>query len=151
MGSGKDCRMKLTKETMDELRKEGYLVTRQGTEFIRYKGLLSLAHNEGLTTIAIDTIQLPDESNGNRCIIMATVSGDRGTYQDIGDASPKDLTGMIVPHLIRMAATRAKARALNNYLGIGICSVEELGGDTSKPVGRSPEQQRSEFLDNPQV
>ena len=61
------------------------------------------------------------------CIFKATVTGERGTYNAFGDASPRNVGKMIAPHLIRMAETRAIARALRLYTGCGYTALEELG------------------------
>ena len=51
---------------------------------------------------------------------------DDSVFSDIGDANPKNCTTRIIPHLIRMSSTRAKARCFRDALSIGTCSVEEL-------------------------
>ena len=52
---------------------------------------------------------------------------DGRMFCDIGDASPDNVAKHLRPHLVRMAATRASARALRRALNIAACSVEELG------------------------
>ena len=99
--------------------RDEFLITRQGKQFVLFAGLLDEAHSRGLLGIDTELIQVPDESNGQRAIVKATVqieehsgSTDPKNYSGIGDASPDNVSRNIVPHLIRMAETRAKARAL---------------------------------------
>lgn len=104
-----------------------------------YAGVLAEAHKKGLVSIAVKILQYPNEENHFMCICEATVtmSGEvegegekRGrwlsTFVEIGDASPKNVNKMIVPHLIRMAATRAKGRALRDAVNIGKALKEEM-------------------------
>ena len=86
-------------------------------DFVKVEGLLDLA---------------PAEDNNWMVIIRACVTTERGTFSGIGDATPKNVNGRIAPHIVRMAETRAVARALRLACNIGMCSVEELGGDVEE-------------------
>lgn len=107
--------------------KKEYIITRQGKDFVLYEGLLDEAHQQGLKRISTTLIQIPHEDNGNIAVVGAEVETAKGVFAGIGDASPANVNRMIVPHLIRMAETRAKARALRDAVNIGVTAVEELG------------------------
>lgn len=98
-------------------------------EVASYAGLLAKAHDEGLRRVATTLRQVPAEENGGMAIVEATIETAKGTFSGIGDASPKSVNARIAPHLIRMAETRAKARALRDAVNIGVVSMEELGGE----------------------
>ncbi len=98
-------------------------------EVATFAGLLARAHDEGLRRIDTDLIQSPDDHNGQLAIVRATVETDKGVFTGIGDASPANVNRRIAPHIIRMAETRAKARALRDAVNIGIVAMEELGDD----------------------
>ncbi len=104
-------------------------------EVVTYPGLLSKAHEEGLQRIATKLVQVPTDENARTAIAKALVETKKGRFEGIGDASPENVNGFIVPHLIRMAETRAKARALRDAVNIGIVSFEELDGDGILPNG----------------
>lgn len=106
-----------------------FIVNLQGKEFILYNGLMDLAHQEGLISIDVELIQVPNEDNEMTAIAKATAKTKDKTFVDIGDASPKSVNRMIAPHIIRMASTRAKARALRDLTNVGMTALEELGGD----------------------
>jgi len=97
-------------------------------EVALYKGLLAKAHTEGLTSIRTWLSQIPSDENGRTAISKAEVVTSKGTYEAIGDASPENVPALILPHLIRMAETRAKARALRDAVNIGVVSFDELDG-----------------------
>jgi hypothetical protein len=106
--------------------KKEYIINRQGKDFVLYEGLLDEAHAQGLHRISTTLIQIPHEDNGNTAIVMAEVETSKGTFSGIGDASPSNVNRMIVPHLIRMAETRSKARALRDAVNVGVTALEEL-------------------------
>lgn len=98
-------------------------------EVATFSGLLARAHEEGLRRVETDLIQSPDDNNGRLAIVRAVVETDKGVFSGIGDASPENVNRRIAPHIIRMAETRAKARALRDAVNIGIVAMEELGDD----------------------
>jgi len=98
-------------------------------EVVLYQGLLSKAHDEGLKAIRTSLVQVPTDENGRTAIAKAEVETEKGRFEGLGDASPESVTGFLVPHLIRMAETRAKARALRDAVNVGVISFEELDGE----------------------
>lgn len=123
-----------------------YLKKIKGREFVVFEGLLDLAHQEGLNLIETELVQPPSQENGQTAIAHAKVRTDRGSFTGIGDASPGNVKEHIVPHLIRMAETRAIVRALRWATNVGQAAVEELGeigegdGDGNHPTDAQLEQ-----------
>ena len=115
------------------------MITRQGKQYVLFQGLLDEAHSLGLRGIDTDLIQIPDDSNGNVAIVKATAEMDDGRrFSGLGDASPDNVGRNIVPHVIRMAETRAKARALRDAVNVGATALEELSdGDDAPPASSS--------------
>jgi hypothetical protein len=111
-------------------------------EHVTYEGLLSMATDNGLESLEVDIRQFPSQENGNTCVCIATAKCQGRTFTDIGDANPDNVNSMISKHIIRMASTRAKARALRDMLNIGMCAVEELDADASPQNNNSPAPQK---------
>jgi len=128
------------------------MIERQGKRFVLYAGLLEEAHSRGLRSIETELLQVPASSNGEVAIVKAVVRTDEGKFGGIGDASPENVNRAIAPHLIRMAETRAKARALRDAINVGVTAFEELGGEeevvessgTQERDGRQPRAQNEE-------
>ena len=102
-------------------------------EVVTYQGLLQKAHEEGLTRLRTSLIQIPTEDNGRTAIAKAEVETAKGLFEALGDACPENVDEFLVPHLIRVAETRAKARALRDAVNVGVVSFEELDGVRLQP------------------
>lgn len=107
-------------------------------DVIRFKGLLALAHDDGLRSVRTKLIEPPSPTNGRTAIVRARVKTRKGTFTGIGDANPENVDPKIAPHVIRMAETRALARAFRLAVNIGEVSLEELGGKVRVLRGRAP-------------
>ena len=107
--------------------KDEYIIERQGRRMALYAGLLDAFHvmgHEGepfeghSRVVETKLIQTPTTQNEHIAIVQATVGykddGEwtYGPFMGIGDASPENVNRNIIPHIIRQAETRAKARAL---------------------------------------
>jgi len=114
--------------------------SKQGKDkpFIRFPGLLRVGHLHakklgGLLTQLNQTIlQLPTKDNNAECIITieyAVVKGDEVLcrFTGTGDANPSNVSYLVASHIIRMAETRAAARALRFMTDTGLTALEELG------------------------
>jgi len=120
--------------------KKEFIVERNGRSFVLYAGLLDLAHERGLKAITTTLVQIPSELSVNVAIVHATVETSQGTFTGLGDAAPENVSRMMLPHLIRMAETRAKARALRDAVNVGVTALEELG-DIDEPSGFQGEEE----------
>jgi hypothetical protein len=116
--------------------RDEFLITRQGKQYVLFAGLLDEAHSRGLRGIDTELVQVPDDTNKHVAIVKATAEMDDGRhFSGIGDASPENVGRNIAPHLIRMAETRAKARALRDAVNVGATALEELSdGDDAPPA-----------------
>ncbi|MBO9540091.1 hypothetical protein J7643_05810 [bacterium] len=105
-----------------------HVINLQGQEFVTYEGLLNEAHQRGLKAIRTKLVQLPAAENGHLAVVTAEVELEDGkVFGGIGDASSANVGPAIAKHLVRMAETRAKARALRDAVNIGMTALEELG------------------------
>jgi len=114
--------------------REEYMIERQGKRFVLYAGLLDEAHARGLRSIETELLQVPSTENGEVAVARAVVRTEDGKFSGIGDASPQNVGRAIAPHVIRMAETRAKARALRDAINVGVTALEELGGEGEEPA-----------------
>ena len=132
--SGKDwpvCEEHIPKKTklivptpLQEMYLNDYIIRLQNKEYVLFNGLLFLAHKQGLKSIHTEIIE--HKRDEKFCLVKATVNGEKGTCTSYGDADPSTCGKKIADAYIRMADTRATARALRFYSGIAITSLDEL-------------------------
>lgn len=133
-----------------------HIIQLQGREFVTYEGLLDEAHAQGLKSVRTTLVQVPSEQNGNTAICTAEVElvkdGETRVFTGIGDATPRNVNRNIANHLIRMAETRAKARALRDAINVGMTALEELEeADLPREQGEGPREPRLTVTTAPAV
>jgi hypothetical protein len=102
-----------------------YIQLIDGKPFVKYAGLLALAHARGLQQLDARFTRVSD----TLAVAHATATfSDGRCFTEAGDATPENVGRQVRPHFARLALTRAKARCLRDALNIGLCAVEELGG-----------------------
>jgi len=147
----------------------------QGKDFVLFEGLLEMAHAAGLKRVETQLLQAPHKDNGMLAIVRAVIETDKGVFSALGDASPESAERPMQPHLVRLADTRAIARAIRIAVNVGITAVEEInssepvlggqghgsstnGSNGKKPSGRNGSKEvaevddavKSTWLENPQ-
>ncbi len=103
-----------------------YVVHLHGKPFIRYVGLLALAHERGLVQLTARIEFHSDE------LVLASATAtfqDGRMFTEWADATPGNVGFQVRPHWVRMALTRAKSRCLRDALQIGIAALEELADE----------------------
>ena len=127
-------------------------------EFVLYAGLLDLGHQKGIRKLSVVAVQYPTKENNMEAICKSFLeSRDGEIFEEIGDANPKNVNYMVVEHILRVAATRAKARVLRDYTNIGMTCLEELGNldddeninSYPKPKTKGRKEARSETATQP--
>ena len=120
-----------------------FIVVRDGKPFVLYAGLLDLAHRIGLVGIETSLVQSPVgphytaivHARASKLVPADGTLPDRvETYDGLGDANEANTNRGISVHQIRLAETRAKARALRDLTNVGVTALEELGGDGQVPT-----------------
>jgi hypothetical protein len=114
---------------------ERFIITLEGKDFVTYPGLLDLGHQKGILKIEVEPVQLPTKENEHFAVCKAIVISKGGeSFVDVGDANPSNCNSRVAKHLLRMASTRAIARALRSMTNIGMTCLEELA-DFSDAIG----------------
>lgn len=123
--------------------RDEFKITRQGKTVVLFAGLLEEAHSQGLRSIETELLHFEMDESGEPvfALVKAKVRMESGTFEGIGDATRSNVGRSIVPHLIRMAETRAKARALRDATNIGMASLEEMGDEDDS--GQGPQKTTS--------
>jgi hypothetical protein len=112
-----------------------YLQLIDGKPFVKYAGLLTLAHAQGLQQLDAWFTGVSD----TLAVAHATATfRDGRRFSESGEATPENVGRRVRPHFARLALTRAKARCLRDALNIALCAVEELGEEPADGVLRRP-------------
>jgi hypothetical protein len=104
-------------------------------EVVRYAGLLTRAHEEGLKKIETVLVQLPTEENGMVAVATAKVETEKGLFTATADATLANANRRMHRFLTALAETRAKARALRDASISESCPWKKFWGRTAP---RSP-------------
>ena len=117
----------------------GELQIIDGGWYVTHTGLLRLARRKKCRGIHVEAVDSLCDSATNRFVLKATVYPTKGSagFVGYGDADPSNVSVLVRGAEMRIAETRAVNRALRKAYGIGICSVEELGGK-ARPIDEAP-------------
>ena len=121
--------------------------------FVTHSGLLRLALRKQCAGISVQQVRDYCDPAACRWVFRATVYrriGSKG-FVGYGDADPSNVSPVVRGAEMRVAETRAVNRAIRKAYGIGLCSVEELGGlppapapaNVAQPAGASHPQSGS--------
>ena len=92
-----------------------YVTHLHGKPFVRYAGLLAMAHERGLVSLKARFISV----TADLALAEADATfADGTTYSECADSTPQNVPPHIRPHFPRMALTRCKARCLRDALNI---------------------------------
>ena len=105
-----------------------HIVLIQGKPFVKFAGLLQMAHERGLVSLTADWSY--NDAELSLAHAVATFQDGR-RFEESGDASPANVTKKVAPHFRRVSLTRAKARVLRDALGIDLVAVEELAEEAA--------------------
>jgi hypothetical protein len=100
--------------------------------YVTHAGLLRLAQRKRCAGISVRQVRPFCDPATSRWVFKATVykSPDSKGFAGYGDADPSNVSPLVRGAEMRVAESRATARALRKAYGIGLCSVEELGWST---------------------
>lgn len=102
-----------------------HIVMIQGKPFVKFAGLLELAHQRGLQSLTVEwTFNDPELSLAHAVAVFPF-----GTFAESGDATPANVIKKVAPHFRRCALTRATARALRDALNCDMVALEELADE----------------------
>jgi hypothetical protein len=103
-----------------------HVVLIQGKPFVKFAGLLQMAHERGLVALTADWTL--NDAKLSLAHAVATFQDGR-RFEESGDATPANTNRKVAVHFRRVALTRAKARVLRDALGIDLVAVEELADE----------------------
>ena len=110
------------------IKKENSMIKIQGKDHMLYKGLLDKAHKkEEKFSMVITESWVSEDMKMAWCKVRLTAGTQ--TFDGFGSSTPENTGTMTKTHPVEMAHTRAKGRALRDYVNIGEAMEEELKHD----------------------
>lgn len=134
----------LDRETMNQLKSlttkyclsvaAGDLQLLNGRWYVTHSGLVGIAQRRRCSGIRTAVVKSLSEPAADRWVFRATVykAPSCTGFVGYGDAQPSNVSLGVRGCEMRIAETRAVNRALRKAYGVGLCSVEELGGLSSR-------------------
>jgi hypothetical protein len=119
--------------------REGEIQLLNSSWYVTHTGLLRLARRKHCRGIHVEAVESLCDSSSGRYVLKATVypSKNSSGFVGYGDADPTNVSAMVRGAEMRIAETRAVNRALRKAYGIGICSIEEIGGNSASTAAPS--------------
>jgi len=102
-----------------------YIVNISGKDFMTYEGLLNKAH-EKKENFNMEIVESFVSADMKMAWCKVRITADGRIFDGFGSSTPENTGKMTSDHPIEMAHTRAKGRALRDYLNIGQAMAEEL-------------------------
>jgi hypothetical protein len=100
-----------------------FITLLHGKPYVRYVGLLSLAHERGLVKLEARFVSVTAEL----ALAEATATfADGRIFTEAADSTPANCGVQVRAHYPRMALVRAKARCLRDALACQLTAIEEL-------------------------
>jgi hypothetical protein len=117
-------------EEKSEPQPDSDMIKIQGKDYMTYPGLLRKAHEkEGTFSMEITESFVSEDMKMAWCKVRLTAeqSGElTQTFDGFGSSTPDNTKAMTQFHPVEMAHTRAKGRALRDFLNIGEVMAEEM-------------------------
>jgi hypothetical protein len=108
-----------------------YVVNVQGKDFITFPGLLQEAHALGLVSIKTELVTAATDLSNPviQATVTLTTTNTLKEFTGYGDANASNVAPKVKGALLRMAETRAIARALRFACNIDMAALEELDAE----------------------
>lgn len=105
------------------------IVNISGKDFMTYEGLLKKAHEKDPNfSMVIRESFVSEDMKRAWCKVRlgSGPEGSRQIFDGFGSSTPENTGSMTMSHPVEMSHTRAKGRALRDFLNIGVAMAEEI-------------------------
>lgn len=111
-------------------------------DYVTFKGLLAEAHKRGICEVGSTMLVGPPAMEAY-ALFRVTVKTEQGTFTAHGDATPQNVR--FSDSFIRIAETRAMARAIRVATNSGRIAIDELDSGDEVPAPGQPPPQTGEL------